>query len=129
MAEMQQTVARQIVVAPQTPAAPGITPPPPGQITVVSGQPSPLIDLSKYTVTQLRRMLSELRDQRQQLASRREGISGNYESTTGANREGIGERPIGGVVARRDGDAERLAVRPRAEHGGQFEGGVGVHAA
>jgi hypothetical protein len=37
-------------------------------------------------------MISELRDQRQQLASRREGISGNYENATGDNRAGIGER-------------------------------------
>jgi hypothetical protein len=91
MGEMQQVVAKQIATAPATPQAPAL-PPPAAQAPVVPGQPSPLVDLSKYSVNQLRKMLSELRDQRQQLASRREGISGNYERATGDNQKGIGER-------------------------------------
>ena len=88
MVEMQQ----QAPPPPATAAPPGVsaTQGLPGQTIVVA--PSTNLDLSKYTLTQLRRMHSELSQQRADYASRRSNTGDIYENATGANREGIAKR-------------------------------------
>jgi hypothetical protein len=114
----------------QFPSTPTPSAPPPPNAPVVSGQnggPATLApvaggDLSKFSVRQLRTMLGELRDQRQQLASRREGISGGYEKATGVNQEGIGERlkVLDQNIVQYEGEIARVG-REIAARGGTTE--------
>jgi hypothetical protein len=49
-------------------------------------------DLAQLSYNQLRRRLEELRNQRADIASRRQNLAESYETATGANREGMGQR-------------------------------------
>ena len=49
-------------------------------------------DLAQLSSNQLRRRLEELRNQRADIASRRQNLAESYETATGANREGMGQR-------------------------------------
>jgi hypothetical protein len=84
MVEMQQSS-----VPPATPAPPAL----PGQ-AVAGGSAAPIgtVDLSKFTLPQLRRMHSELSQQRSDFASRRSNTGDIYERSSGDNREGIAKR-------------------------------------
>ena len=98
MGEMQQVVVRSVQQAPAAPGQPAV--PPPAAQTVV-GQPgggptappaSANLDLSQLSLSQLRRILSELQNQRQSLANRRQNTEGTYERASGVSRDGLGER-------------------------------------
>jgi hypothetical protein len=86
----------KIVRAPLAPAVapPSGTPPTPATQGTPPATPAPTatLDLSGFSANQLRRMLQELRSQRQELADRRQTIGPSYEGASGANREGIGAR-------------------------------------
>jgi hypothetical protein len=84
MAELQQTRG-PVPKAPTAPDAPAIA-------GGTNATPIAAVDLSHYSANQLQRMLSELRRQRQDLADRRQTIGGAYETATGDNRAGIGQR-------------------------------------
>lgn len=96
MREAQQGQAVQVQVVPATPVVPAA--PAPTAAQGVGQTPAPIaaptagVNLSQFNVAQLRRMLSELRDQRAEMASRRSNTGDIYENSTGANKEGIGER-------------------------------------
>jgi hypothetical protein len=119
MAELQQTTVRELTAAPgQGPGTllPVTPPPPPG--TPVTGQVAPLpggpattnLDLSKFTTRQLRQMLQELRNQRSDYASRRTNLADGYESSSGANRQGMGDRlnTIDGIIIRYENEMARV---------------------
>lgn len=57
-------------------------------------QPAPTtgINLSQYSVSQLRAILQRLKSERGELASRRSNTEGSYESATGASKDGLGKR-------------------------------------
>ena len=84
---------------PSPPPAAAAPPPPttagqagPGTAVAAPDAPTGTLDLSKFSLSDLRRMRSELSNQRADLASRRTATAEAYESGTGANREGMGER-------------------------------------
>ena len=116
-------VEPQFPATPQAPAAPN-APAIAGQNPGSPATSSPLVggDLSRFSVRQLRTMISELREQRQQLASRREGISGGYENASGVNREGIGERlrVLDNNIIQYEGEIARVG-REIAARGGTTE--------
>lgn len=80
MAEMQQ--------APTPPPTPAVA------AQAAPAQPAPTVgvDLNQYSVSQLRRILQNLKSERGELASRRSNTEGTYERATGASREGLGLR-------------------------------------
>src|SRR4051812_36080839 len=96
MVEMQPQT-RTVQLTPAAPAIPATPALPPAQAgPAIAGGPNATpttgLDLGGYSANQLRRMLDELRRQRQDFADRRQTIGGNYERATGDNRAGIGER-------------------------------------
>jgi len=97
MADMQQPVAKAITRAPSAPQNPAVPPPPTepgvGQLPPPSTPPpSAALDLSQLSVAQLRRILSELQNQRQTLANRRQSTEGSYDRAGGVSKEGLGAR-------------------------------------
>ena len=95
MVEIQQQVVVKRVEAPLAPQTP--TPPPSGQsgtATTAPVQPAPTtgVNLGQYSVSQLRRILQQLKSERAELASRRSNTEGTYERASGASREGLGLR-------------------------------------
>jgi hypothetical protein len=91
----QQQAAQATQAAPLAPATPATPTPPSARIAqtapVIPGPSTPL-DLSRFTLPQLKSMLQELRNQRADYASRRQTTGESYEAATGASREGMGER-------------------------------------
>lgn len=87
MGEMQQ---------PPTPVAAPTTAPTaqtaPGAPSAGPNIPTGTLDLSKFSLNELRRMRAELSSQRGDLASRRTATAEAYEAGSGANKEGMGER-------------------------------------
>jgi hypothetical protein len=82
MVEMQQT-------PPATPAPPAA----PAQTAVAAQAPvAPGIDITKYNVGQLRRVLQQLKSERAELASRRQTTEGSYENASGESKAGLGKR-------------------------------------
>lgn len=69
-------------------------PPPPPKLPAVpvAPQTSPVTGLEALSYNQLRVRQSELQDQRQQLANRRQNVARTYERASGINKEGIGAR-------------------------------------
>ena len=129
MAKLQQAQATQVRVielSPQTPAPPA-TPAPPG--TPVAGGQSPApgapatesLDLSKFNVRQLRQMLQELRNQRSDYASRRTNLAESFEGSTGANRQGIGDRltTLDAIIVRYENEMARVGGAIVARGGSQ----------
>lgn len=79
------------------------------------------IDLSKFTLRQLQRMLQELRSQRSDFAQRRSTTGDIYEQASGANREGIGERlrVLDATIISYEGEMSRVGREIAARGGGQ----------
>jgi hypothetical protein len=77
---------------PQNPATAGQAAPAAPGTPVVAQTPLGDINLSRYSYEQLRARLQVIRDQRSDLASRRENLGSSYEHATGANKASIGNR-------------------------------------
>src|SRR6185503_13372054 len=106
MAEMQQPATPATPAAPATPQAPPAT----------AG-----IDLSGYSANQLRRMLDELRRQRQDLADRRGSLGDSYERSTGDNKLSMLPRlnTLDNNIARLEVDIDRVGRAYAAKAGGE----------
>jgi hypothetical protein len=122
--EVQRAQEVQVIrVAPQV----SVTPPPPGA-AVAGGQNAPLpggpatesLDLSKFTVRQLRQMLQELRSQRADYASRYSNLGDSYENASGANKAAMGDRltTVGGIIVRYENEMARVGGAIVARGGG-----------
>jgi hypothetical protein len=108
--------------APVAPTPPP-TPAPQAPATQVSGgqTPAPIADLSAYSAAQLRRMHGELQSQRSELAQRRGTIGEQYETASGDNRAGIGERlrVLDGNIVAYEAEIARVGRELALKQGGE----------
>jgi hypothetical protein len=86
MAEIQASQAPPATPAPPPQAAPAAAP--------VQGAPPPStgVDITKANVSQLRKILQQLKSERGELASRRSNTESSYENASGESKAGLGKR-------------------------------------
>lgn len=123
--QAQATQVKVIELAPQTPAPPAAQAPPGtpvagGQSPAPGGPATESLDLSQFTVRQLRQMLGELRSQRSDYANRRSNLGDSYENATGANKEAMGDRlkTVDQIIIRYENEMARVGGAIVARGGG-----------